>query len=65
MSQAEGFQLAREEAMSSFGDSRMLIQNYVCPVFARHIEIQVMGDKHGNYIVRIILSPLHCLMMVD
>eukprot|EP00039_Didymoeca_costata_P026196 m.15220 g.15220 ORF g.15220 m.15220 type:complete len:682 (-) comp5329_c0_seq1:182-2227(-) len=47
---AEGFQLAREEAMSSFGDSRMLIQNYVCPVFARHIEIQVMGDKHGNYI---------------
>lgn len=45
----EGFQLAREEAASSFGDDRMLIQQFVCPYESRHIEIQVIGDKHGNY----------------
>jgi len=45
---AEGFKLARDEAMSSFGDNRMLIQAFVCPVDGRHIEIQLVGDKHGN-----------------
>jgi len=44
----EGFKLARDEAMSSFGDNRMLIQHFVCPVDGRHIEIQLVGDKHGN-----------------
>lgn len=47
---AEGFRLAREEAASSFGDDRMLIQHYVCPTDGRHIEIQLVGDKHGNYL---------------
>eukprot|EP00941_MAST-03F_sp_MAST-3F-sp1_P001663 g1663.t1 len=45
----EGFRLAREEAASSFGDDRMLIQHFVCPTDGRHIEIQLIGDKHGNY----------------
>lgn len=45
---AEGFKLARDEAMASFGDNRMLIQHFVCPVDGRHIEIQLVGDKHGN-----------------
>jgi len=44
----EGFKLARDEAMASFGDNRMLIQHFVCPVGGHHIEIQLVGDKHGN-----------------
>ena len=45
----EGFDLARTEAAASFGDDRMLIQQFVCPYESRHIEIQIVGDKHGNY----------------
>ena len=44
----EGFKLAREEAAASFGDDRMLIQRFVCPDGGRHIEIQLVGDSHGN-----------------
>ena len=45
---AEGFQLARSEAKSSFGDDRVFIEKFI--VNPRHIEIQVLGDKHGNVI---------------
>ncbi|MBA4782235.1 MAG: acetyl/propionyl/methylcrotonyl-CoA carboxylase subunit alpha [Rhizobiales bacterium] len=45
---SEGFQLARSEARSSFGDDRVFIEKYVEE--PRHIEIQVLGDKHGNVI---------------
>jgi propionyl-CoA carboxylase alpha chain len=45
---AEGFTMAREEAAASFGDDRMLIQRFVCPDGGRHIEIQLVGDSHGN-----------------
>ncbi|KAL6786027.1 hypothetical protein ACKKBG_A01110 [Auxenochlorella protothecoides x Auxenochlorella symbiontica] len=45
---AEGFELASQEAASSFGDSRMLIEKFIEE--PRHIEIQVMGDKHGNVV---------------
>ncbi len=45
---AEGFELARSEAKSSFGDDRVFIEKYI--VDPRHIEIQVLGDKHGNVI---------------
>ncbi|WP_137389331.1 acetyl-CoA carboxylase biotin carboxylase subunit [Rhodoligotrophos defluvii] len=44
----EGFELARAEAKSSFGDERVFIEKFV--VNPRHIEIQVLGDKHGNAI---------------
>ncbi|WP_342644249.1 acetyl/propionyl/methylcrotonyl-CoA carboxylase subunit alpha [Rhodoligotrophos ferricapiens] len=44
----EGFELARAEAKSSFGDERVFIEKFV--VNPRHIEIQVLGDKHGNVI---------------
>lgn len=44
----EGFDLARSEARSSFGDDRILIERFV--ESPRHIEIQVLGDKHGNLI---------------
>ena len=45
---AEGFARARSEAKSSFGDDRIFIEKYI--VDPRHIEIQVLGDKHGNVI---------------
>src|ERR1700720_1499971 len=45
---AEGFKLAKAEAKSSFGDDRVFIEKFI--VNPRHIEIQVLGDKHGNVI---------------
>ncbi|MEO1066780.1 MAG: acetyl/propionyl/methylcrotonyl-CoA carboxylase subunit alpha [Pseudomonadota bacterium] len=45
---SEGFQLARSEAKSSFGDDRVFIEKFVEQ--PRHIEIQVLGDKHGNVV---------------
>jgi propionyl-CoA carboxylase alpha chain len=45
---AEGFNLATAEAKSSFGDDRVFIEKFI--VDPRHIEIQVLGDKHGNVI---------------
>jgi propionyl-CoA carboxylase alpha chain len=45
---AEGFARSRSEAKSSFGDDRMFIEKFI--VDPRHIEIQVLGDKHGNVI---------------
>ncbi len=44
----EGFEGARAEAISSFGDDRIFIEKFVDQ--PRHIEIQVLGDKHGNII---------------
>jgi len=45
---AEGFGLAKAEAKASFGDDRVFIEKFI--VHPRHIEIQVLGDKHGNVI---------------
>ncbi|MBS0533165.1 MAG: acetyl/propionyl/methylcrotonyl-CoA carboxylase subunit alpha [Proteobacteria bacterium] len=45
---AEGFTRSRSEAKSSFGDDRMFIEKFITD--PRHIEIQVLGDKHGNVI---------------
>ncbi|WP_295849094.1 acetyl/propionyl/methylcrotonyl-CoA carboxylase subunit alpha [Tardiphaga sp.] len=44
----EGFGLATAEAKSSFGDDRVFIEKFI--VDPRHIEIQILGDKHGNVI---------------
>jgi propionyl-CoA carboxylase alpha chain len=44
----EGFQSSKNEAKSSFGDDRVFIEKFV--VDPRHIEIQVLGDAHGNCI---------------
>ncbi|MBL8845680.1 MAG: acetyl/propionyl/methylcrotonyl-CoA carboxylase subunit alpha [Hyphomicrobium zavarzinii] len=44
----EGFPLARSEAKASFGDDRMFIEKFI--VDPRHIEIQLIGDKHGNVV---------------
>ena len=45
---AEGFARARSEAKSSFGDDRVFIEKFI--VDPRHVEIQVLGDRHGNVI---------------
>src|SRR5262249_26272834 len=45
---AEGLARARSEAKSSFGDERVFIEKFI--ENPRHIEIQVLGDKHGNVI---------------
>jgi propionyl-CoA carboxylase alpha chain len=44
----EGFDASRSEAKASFGDDRIFIEKFI--VNPRHIEIQVLGDKHGNCI---------------
>ncbi|WP_116130900.1 acetyl/propionyl/methylcrotonyl-CoA carboxylase subunit alpha [Tropicimonas sp. IMCC34043] len=44
----EGFQSSKNEAASSFGDDRIFIEKFVTQ--PRHIEIQVLADKHGNYL---------------
>jgi propionyl-CoA carboxylase alpha chain len=42
----EGFQSSKNEAAASFGDDRIFIEKFVTS--PRHIEIQVLGDKHGR-----------------
>lgn len=42
----EGFQSSKNEAKNAFGDDRIFIEKFVTE--PRHIEIQVIGDKHGN-----------------
>jgi len=44
----EGFTSCRNEARNSFGDDRVFIEKFVEE--PRHIEIQVLGDAHGNVI---------------
>jgi propionyl-CoA carboxylase alpha chain len=44
----EGFARARSEAAASFGDDRVFIERFITR--PRHIEIQVLGDRHGNVI---------------
>ncbi len=45
---AEGFARATSEAKSSFGDDRVFIEKFITD--PRHIEIQLLGDKHGNVV---------------
>jgi acetyl-CoA carboxylase biotin carboxylase subunit len=44
----EQMNMAKSEAMSAFGDDAVFIEKYVSA--PRHIEIQLLGDKHGNYV---------------
>jgi len=45
---AEGYARAKSEAKSSFGDDRIFLEKFITD--PRHVEIQVLGDKHGNVI---------------
>ena len=42
----EGFPAVKAEAKNAFGDDRIFIEKFI--LNPRHIEIQVLGDKHGN-----------------
>src|SRR3569832_1145304 len=44
----EGFPAVRAEAKASFGDDRIFIEKFI--ESPRHVEIQVMGDKHGEVV---------------
>ncbi len=44
----EGFQSSKNEAASAFGDDRIFIEKFITQ--PRHIEIQVLGDQHGNLV---------------
>ncbi|NNC47582.1 MAG: acetyl/propionyl/methylcrotonyl-CoA carboxylase subunit alpha [Sphingomonas sp.] len=44
----EGFEATKREGLSSFGDDRVFIEKFIEE--PRHIEIQVLGDKHGNIV---------------
>lgn len=43
-----GFDATRREALASFGDDRVLIERFI--EHPRHIEIQLLGDQHGNIV---------------
>jgi propionyl-CoA carboxylase alpha chain len=45
---AESVERSRSEAAASFGDDRLFIEKFI--VEPRHIEIQVLGDRHGNIV---------------
>lgn len=44
----EGFEATKREGLASFGDDRVFIEKFIEQ--PRHIEIQILGDKHGNVI---------------
>ncbi len=44
----EGFEAVKREGKASFGDDRVLIEKFI--EAPRHIEIQVLGDTHGNIV---------------
>ena len=45
---AEGFAAVKAEALNAFGDDRVFLEKFI--IDPRHIEIQVLGDKHGNVV---------------
>jgi propionyl-CoA carboxylase alpha chain len=45
---AEGFPAVRAEAKAAFGDDRIFIEKFI--ESPRHVEIQVLGDSHGNVV---------------
>ncbi|HZS93180.1 MAG TPA: acetyl-CoA carboxylase biotin carboxylase subunit [Chloroflexota bacterium] len=45
---AQGFHLSRAEARASFGDDEIYLERYL--EHCRHVEVQVLGDQHGNVI---------------
>ena len=44
----EGFEATKREGLASFGDDRVFIEKFVTD--PRHIEIQLLGDRHGNIV---------------
>jgi propionyl-CoA carboxylase alpha chain len=44
----EGFESVKREGLNSFGDDRVFIEKFIED--PRHIEIQILGDQHGNIV---------------
>jgi propionyl-CoA carboxylase alpha chain len=44
----EGFEAVKREGLNSFGDDRVFIEKFI--LNPRHIEIQILGDQHGNIV---------------
>ena len=44
----EGFEATKREGLASFGDDRVFIEKFI--LNPRHIEIQILGDQHGNIV---------------
>ena len=44
----EGFDATKREGLASFGDDRVFIEKFI--ESPRHIEIQILGDQHGNIV---------------
>ena len=47
---ARNFKIAATESKASFGDDRLLIEKYIEE--PRHVEIQILGDRHGNIVLQ-------------
>jgi len=44
----ENLESAKRESLKSFSDDKVLVEKYITR--PRHIEVQVFGDKHDNYV---------------
>ena len=44
----EGFEATQREGLNSFGDARVFLEKFI--LNPRHIEIQILGDQHGNIV---------------
>ena len=55
---AAALQSCQREAINSFGDDAVLVEKYVQR--PRHIEIQVFGDTHGNYVYLFEIGRASC-----
>ena len=49
----EGFKMSKQEAKSSFGDDRMLIEKFIDN--PRHVEIQILADGKGNTVCMVLI----------
>ena len=53
----ENFKLASTESMASFGDDRLLVEKFIDN--PRHIEIQIIADKYGKVVSKVIYHHAH------
>lgn len=44
----EALESAQRESMKHFKDDRVILERYIKR--SRHVEVQVFGDSHGNYV---------------
>src|SRR5690554_6572129 len=49
--------MAKTESMASFGDDRLLVEKFIDN--PRHIEIQIIADKHGNTVKLLLYRRKH------